>query len=196
MISTLRTPKRGEIYYIDKNPTYRPTYGSTQEPGRPAIIVSNDKNNIHALTYEIVYLTTQPKKDLPTHCTIRSSKYTSTALCEQITTVSNEQVRDFQGTCTEEEMRMVDACLAISLGLDLDYEEPEEEEEYEETEGVNYEGDTEGYDYEEDSDALGLTITRLESELEAAHLALAKAQKGEELMKELYNELLLKTIAK
>lgn len=185
-----RTPRRGEIYYIDKNP-YKPTYGHVQEPGRPAIIVSNNLNNAHAFTYEIVYLTSKPKKDLPTHCTIRSTKITGTALCEQITTISDEQLRDYQGTCTEEEMRMVDACMAISLGLDFGYEEPTEEEECEETEG-----DTEGCDYEEDSDALGLTITRLESELEAAHLALAKAQRGEELLRELYNDLLQKTLTR
>lgn len=191
MISTLRTPLRGEIYYIDKNPTYRPTHGSVQDPGRPAIIVSNNQNNAHALTYEIVFLTTQPKKDLPTHCTIHSAKYTSTALCEQITTVSTEQVRDYQGKCTEEEMKMVDACLAISLGLDFGKEAPAEEptESYEEEE-------TEGYDYEDDTEDQYEEITCLENEIAELKTALAKAQKGEELMKELYNELLLKTIAK
>ena len=191
MISALRTPRRGEIYYIDKSP-YRPTTGCVTEPGRPAIIVSNDKGNATSMTYEIVYLTTQPKKDLPTHCTIHSSKYTSTALCEQITTVSNEQVRDYQVKCTEEEMKMVDACLAISLGLDFGNEataeEPTESYEDDETEGYYYEDDyTEG-ELEE--------ITRMEKEIEELKMALTKAQKGEELMKELYNELLMKTIAK
>lgn len=191
MISTMRTPRRCEIFYIDKNPN-RPTYGSTQEPGRPAIIVSNNLNNAHAFVYEIVYLTTQPKKDLPTHCTIRSAKYPSVALCEQITTVSDEQVRDYQGKCTEEEMAMVDACLAISLGLDIGKEVPAEEptESYEEEE-------TEGYDYEDDYTEGELDeITRMEKEIEELKMALTKAQKGEELMKELYNELLMKTIAK
>ena len=184
MTSTMRTPRRGDIFYIDKNP-HRPTYGSVQEPGRPAIIVSNNANNNHSLTYEIVFLSTQPKKDLPTHCTIRSSKYPSTALCEQITTVSDEQVRDYQGKCTEEEMAMVDACLAISLGLDYGNEAPAKEP-VEETEG--YEDDyTEG-ELEE--------IARMEKEIEELKMALTKAQKGEELMKELYNDLLLKTIAK
>lgn len=194
MITTMRLPRRGEIYYIDKNPTYRPTHGSVQDPGRPAIIVSNNQNNAHALTYEIVYLTTQPKKDLPTHCTIHSAKYTSTALCEQITTVSDEQVRDYQGKCTEEEMRMVDACLAISLGLDFGNEAPAKDTE-EETEGYDYEDDTEGYDEEYTEGEIG-EITRMEKEIEELKMALTKAQKGEELMKELYNELLLKTIAK
>lgn len=189
MISTLRTPMRGEIYYIDKNP-YRPTYGSMQETGRPAIIVSNNMNNAHALTYEVVYLTTQPKKDLPTHCTIHSTKVTSTALCEQITTISNEQLKDYYCKCTEDEMRMVDACMAISLALDFGNEAPKKEpvEEPEE--------ETEGYDYEDDNEDEYEEITCLENEIAELKTALAKAQKGEELMKELYNELLLKTIAK
>ena len=57
--------RRGDIYYIDKYPTI----GSEQQAGRPAIIVSNEKNNQHSSTVEVVYLTTQPKADLPTHVT-------------------------------------------------------------------------------------------------------------------------------
>ena len=35
--------------------------------GRPAVIVSNDKNNAKSNTVEVVYMTTKPKTDLPTH---------------------------------------------------------------------------------------------------------------------------------
>ena len=48
--------KRGEIYYIESSFA---TTGSEQRPGRPAVIVSNDKNNEHSTTAEVVYLTTQ-----------------------------------------------------------------------------------------------------------------------------------------
>lgn len=113
-----RKIKRGEIYWIEPNP-YRPSVGSVQMAGRPAIVVSNDDNNLHALTAEIVYLTTAPKIDLPTHCTIRSANKPSIALCEQVTTVSTEQFREYIGTCTQNEMKNVDACMAISLGLDF-----------------------------------------------------------------------------
>lgn len=113
-----RKIKRGEIYWIEPNP-YRPSVGSVQMAGRPAIVVSNDDNNLHALTAEIVYLTTAPKIDLPTHCTIRSANKPSIALCEQVTTVSTEQFREYIGTCTKNEMKNVDACMAISLGLDF-----------------------------------------------------------------------------
>lgn len=57
--------KRGEIYYIES--TYRET-GSEQRGGRPAVIVSNDKNNENSEVVEVVYMTTKPKNDLPTPC--------------------------------------------------------------------------------------------------------------------------------
>lgn len=70
-------------------------------------------------TVEIVYLTTQPKTDLPTHCTIRSSSRTSTALCEQIQTVSTEQIGEYIGTVTVQEMAAIERCMMTSLGLDV-----------------------------------------------------------------------------
>ncbi len=79
--------KRGQIYYI------RTTYseeGSEQRGDRPAVIVSNDANNQHSETVEVVYMTTQPKHDLPTHVYIRSALKPSTVLCEQIHTVSKQ----------------------------------------------------------------------------------------------------------
>lgn len=109
-----RAYTRGEIYYV----CLRPTYGSEQQAGRPAIIVSNDKNNIYSDTVELVYLTTQPKKGLPTHVTIRSTQKISTALCEQVHTVDIERISDYIGTCTEQEMAAIDAALMISLGIE------------------------------------------------------------------------------
>lgn len=46
--------KRGEIYYI----TFVPVVGSEQRGGRPGIVVSNNANNAHSNTIEVVYLTT------------------------------------------------------------------------------------------------------------------------------------------
>lgn len=109
--------KRGDIFWITKNP-YRPTAGSVQQPGRPGIVVSNDANNTCSLTVEIVYLTGKPKKTLPTHCAINSAYAPSVALCEQIQTISTEQIVKRIGHCTEEEMAEIDRCIAISLGLE------------------------------------------------------------------------------
>lgn len=81
--------KRGQIYYIESN---HQEIGSEQRAGRPAVIVSNDKNNENSTTVEVVYMTTQPKNDLPTHVFIRSSLRPSTVLCEQIYSVSTERL--------------------------------------------------------------------------------------------------------
>ena len=88
--------KRGDIWYVRKD-NYT---GCEQAAGRPAIIVSNEKNNASSETVEVVYLTTQPKKDLPTHVLIRSSERESTAICEQITTVSVDRLLGNKGHLT------------------------------------------------------------------------------------------------
>lgn len=135
--------KRGDIYYIEREFT---EVGSEQRAGRPAIIVSNDIGNENAEIVEVVYLTTQPKKDLPTHVAIRSPKYTSTALCEQITTVAKKRVGEYCGTCTGNEMIAVENAMLISLGIDYGdgdyYDEEEDAPDSEELVRVTAERDT------------------------------------------------------
>ena len=105
--------RRGEIYFIKRGENY----GCEIESGRPAIIVSNDRLNTYSQVAEVVYLTTQPKKDLPTHVKIQSTGLTSIALCEQIHTVSHERIGDYKATCTHAEMQAVDLALQESLGI-------------------------------------------------------------------------------
>lgn len=107
--------KRSDIWYVSKD-NYT---GCEQAAGRPAIIVSNEKNNACAEVVEVVYLTTQPKKDLPTHVLIRSSERESTALCEQITTVSVDRLLGYKGHLTPAEMTNVEVAMLISLELEV-----------------------------------------------------------------------------
>lgn len=81
-------------------------------------MVSNNKNNENSNVVEVVYMTTQPKTDLPTHVTIRSTGRISTALCEQVYSVSTERVGTYIGECTDKEMENIDIALMISLQLD------------------------------------------------------------------------------
>ena len=81
--------KRGDIYFIRDT---RQSIGSEQKADRPAVIVSNDANNKHSGVYEVVYMTTQPKTDLPTHFITSSALRTSTVLCEQISSVYEEEI--------------------------------------------------------------------------------------------------------
>ncbi len=108
--------RRGDVWYIGGGYST----GSEQRAGRPAIIVSNEKNNEHSATVEVVYLTTQPKRDLPTHAVIQSLGKESTAICEQITTVSIERIGNYMGRITEDEMRNVEQAMLTSLELHAD----------------------------------------------------------------------------
>ena len=116
--------KRGEIYYIK---SFNTEEGSEQKAGRPAVIVSNDMLNKFSPVVEVVYLTTAPKKDLPTHVFIRSSSMPSTVLCEQITSISKDRVGMYIGECTKTELEAIGNALAISLGIDFPTVKPTEE---------------------------------------------------------------------
>lgn len=104
---------RGDIFYV--NPSE--TVGSEQRSGRPAIIVSNPLCNEHSPVVEVVYLTCQYKKPMPTHVRIESAGKRSTALCEQISSVDVSRLGDFKGHLTDREMAQVDVALMASLDL-------------------------------------------------------------------------------
>lgn len=109
--------RRGEIYYI--NNASKEHVGSEMKKDRPAVIVSCDANNKHSDVLEVVFLTSAPKKGLPTHVTIRSTGRKSEALCEQPTPVSVERINNFVGKASEKEMEQIDIALLIGLGIKL-----------------------------------------------------------------------------
>lgn len=104
--------RRGDIFFVDECATY----GSEQRTNRPAIVVSNDLANRHSPCVEVVFLTSQQKKHLPTHVNVRTSKQ-STALCENIQTVDKGRLSTYLKSCTSDEMDRIDEALGISLGL-------------------------------------------------------------------------------
>ncbi len=113
---------RGDIFYVANSGW---CVGSEQRGGRPAIIVSNDMANKHSPNVSVVYLTSQEKKPLPTHVEV-ICKVPSTALCENIQTVSKDRLTDFVKSCTTTEMKKVDEALLHALALVVPAEPVEE----------------------------------------------------------------------
>lgn len=103
---------RGDIFFITES-AYT---GSEQNAGRPGVIVSNDIGNKHSPNVEVVFLTSREKKPMPTHVDVMC-KVPSTALCENIQTVSKERLDSFIRSCTTSEMKSIDNALLCSLGL-------------------------------------------------------------------------------
>lgn len=109
--------RRGDVFYIESSFS---TVGSEQRAGRPAVVVSNDANNEFSPTVEVVYLTTQPKHELPTHVEINSLKRESIALCEQITSVAVERIGDYCGAVSNAEMSAIETAMLVSLGIETE----------------------------------------------------------------------------
>lgn len=120
--------QRGDIFYIKGIENDK--VGGRKN--RPAVVVSNNANNRHSDRIEIVYLTTQPKADLPTHVTIRSTGTVSTALCESVNTVHEDRFEKYAGKCTDQEMEHIDIALMTSLGIEGNATPTRDISEYEE----------------------------------------------------------------
>lgn len=105
---------RGDIFIVED--TFK-TVGNEQRPGRPALVVSNDKGNHFSNNVSVVFLTTKEKAELPTHCKVLCREM-STALCEGVVTISKSRLGEFIRTSTAEEMKAVDKCLMIAFGLE------------------------------------------------------------------------------
>ena len=111
-----RKIKRGDLVYVN----FDPIIGSEQGGPRPAVVIQNDIGNRHAPTVIIAPITSKTKKsNLPTHVKL-TSKYlerNSVALLEQIKTIDKTRIEDYIGTLADEEMKMIDKALKISLGM-------------------------------------------------------------------------------
>lgn len=106
---------RGDIYYVE--PTWKER-GDEMVGDHPAVIVSNEINNIEGRTFLVVFLTSkiqdQPRS---TDVMITSSNRVSTALCHQVTTVSAGRIKNYLGKCTDDEMMRINTALMDALSL-------------------------------------------------------------------------------
>ena len=129
--------RRGEMHWVE---SAQNQVGAEIKKTRPAIVVSSNENNERSEMIEIVYMTTQPKRDHPTHVTIASTSNGkgegSVALCECIYSISKRRLQEdsYYGRVSDEDMAEIDRALMASLGLDKyiaeddDFEEDWDEE--------------------------------------------------------------------
>ena len=103
---------RGEIWFVELGNNR----GSVQSNKRPALIISNELNNMHSDILMVIPITSKNKVKLPTHVLIKL-KYESLILCEQITTISKKCLCNKVRSLNDEEMKMVEEAIKISLEL-------------------------------------------------------------------------------
>ncbi len=107
--------KRGQVWWHKSNNIYN---GSVQGGTRPVVIVSNDKANKFSKNVTIVPCTSADKKDLPTHFKFILDEHT-TVLCEQITTIPNDELTEYIGTCDSHSIERLDKALSIAIDLPI-----------------------------------------------------------------------------
>lgn len=106
---------RGDIFWVNHP---QEGVGSEMKKVRPAVVVSNEKNNLFSPNIEICYMTTaEKKKRLPTHVEIMLISTRNTILCENVYTISKDRLGNYIATLDPDEQALVDRALLISLGL-------------------------------------------------------------------------------
>lgn len=120
-----RMCKRGDIYFVD----FGEKDGSKQGGIRPALVVSNNKANLHSPVVTVVPLSARvwKKKYLPTHVQIPKRKNCgldkpSMALAEQVETLDKKRLGEKIGEVLDDMvMQQVTVALQIQIGAYAEY---------------------------------------------------------------------------
>lgn len=112
-------PHRGEVWFAElgKHPGT-----CVQEGCRPALIISNELNNLHSETVTVLPMTSKMKKTyLPTHVFMNQtaclSIEPSMLLAEQVTTIGKTALKNYVGKVDESKIREIETAVSLHLGV-------------------------------------------------------------------------------
>ena len=89
-----------------------------QNDGRPVVIISNNSGNRFSPAITVIPFTTADKKPLPTHVKVlMEDGKVSTALCEQLRTISTDLLEDYIGTLDNTKLTEIEGATLIALGF-------------------------------------------------------------------------------
>ena len=114
----MNTLTRGNVVMVELQSGER----NVQKGLRPCIVIQNNMGNKFSPTVIIAPLTSRTKKDMITHTKITPStenglSVPSTALLEQIQTISKDSVKRVLGVLSEMEMKLINKAIVASLAL-------------------------------------------------------------------------------
>ncbi len=106
--------KRGEIYFVDLNPTL----GSEIDKTRPCLIISNDLNNEFSSTVSVIPITSKVNKVYPFEVLIKNAlKKESKLKADQIRTIDKRRLKNKIAELSQKEIKEVEKALLIHLGI-------------------------------------------------------------------------------
>ena len=110
---------RGDVCLADLSPVV----GSEQGGKRPVLIVQNDVGNHFSTTVIVAAITAKyTKANIPTHIEIKKDQFgferNSVVLLEQLRTIDKVRILEKITTVDSDFMKIIDAGLKVSLGLE------------------------------------------------------------------------------
>lgn len=110
-------PKRGQIWQVSLEPVEGHEIGKT----RPALVISNDKNNEYSSTVTLIPITASIGKIYPFEVFISRQdsglQLDSKIKCNQIRTVDKLRLLKYAGGLSVEILKKVEEALLIHLGI-------------------------------------------------------------------------------
>lgn len=110
--------KRGEIYWVNLDPTI----GVEIRKTRPALVVSNDINNLHGATVTVLPLSTRVGRIHPFEVLLSAGSFghakTCKAKADQIRTVDKRRLGELLGILPPELLDKCDEAIRLHLALD------------------------------------------------------------------------------
>jgi len=110
-------PKRGQIWFVSLDPVVGHEIGKR----RPALIISNDRNNQFAETVTVLPITSKTEKIYPFEIFLSKEETNlpkdSKVKCNQIRTVDKKRLAKFVGNLSSERLKNVEQALLIHLGI-------------------------------------------------------------------------------
>ena len=113
--------KRGGIYMVDLGLHKKTSH--IQQGTRPCIVLSNEAACVFSPTLSVIPLTSKElRRVYPTQLPLTPNETNklngkTTALCEQMTTVTKDQFTFKIGDLTKQELKCLEACVQLALGF-------------------------------------------------------------------------------
>ncbi|MEI6790980.1 MAG: type II toxin-antitoxin system PemK/MazF family toxin [Myxococcaceae bacterium] len=106
-------PKRGDIYWVDLDPTV----GSEIQKTRPALVISNDAGNELSSRLIVAPITSSAAKNYPFQVVIELNGKPRKILLDQIRTIDKLRLKNKITTVSRSTMTLVEKAIKVSLAL-------------------------------------------------------------------------------
>lgn len=113
-MSTIDKPiKRGDVFWVNLNPTI----GSEINKTRPAVVVSNNTQNIASSRVIVLPITSSVLHLYPFESKVKIDNKIAKATADQIRTIDKSRLKQYICTVSRVELEMIDKAIKIVLSL-------------------------------------------------------------------------------